>query len=110
MRSCPSCGGIIGRDCFNPIECAQITASINSQHCGCGCEQLLTEINYIRGVDMPSMEHTIQEGCNVISSIIDLLPPEFDLNNEVLKQAENYYRQHYNFVKPETVDPDELPF
>lgn len=22
--TCPSCGGIIGRDCFNPRECAEI--------------------------------------------------------------------------------------
>lgn len=25
MSRCPSCGGVINRDCFNPIECAQIT-------------------------------------------------------------------------------------
>lgn len=25
MTTCPSCGGIIGRDCFNPSECAAIT-------------------------------------------------------------------------------------
>lgn len=24
MRTCPECGGVIGRDCFNPVECAQI--------------------------------------------------------------------------------------
>jgi len=24
-RACPSCGGIVGRDCFNPMECAIIT-------------------------------------------------------------------------------------
>jgi hypothetical protein len=29
MRTCPSCGGIIGRDCFNPIECAEITYQMN---------------------------------------------------------------------------------
>ena len=26
MSTCQSCGGIIGRDCFNPRECAEITA------------------------------------------------------------------------------------
>ena len=26
MSVCQSCGGIIGRDCFNPVECAEITA------------------------------------------------------------------------------------
>lgn len=24
MRHCPSCGGVIGQDCFNPEECAWI--------------------------------------------------------------------------------------
>lgn len=31
MALCPSCGGIIGRDCFNTQECAWITAQINNQ-------------------------------------------------------------------------------
>jgi hypothetical protein len=30
MSQCPSCGGIIGRDCFNPIECAEISSRIDS--------------------------------------------------------------------------------
>jgi hypothetical protein len=25
MSSCPGCGGVIGRDCFNPEECAWIS-------------------------------------------------------------------------------------
>lgn len=32
MNRCPSCGGIIGRDCFNPSECAWITEQQNRQH------------------------------------------------------------------------------
>lgn len=28
MSTCPSCGGIIGRDCFNPQECAWITQAM----------------------------------------------------------------------------------
>lgn len=31
MATCPSCGGIIGRDCFNPQECAWITQQMNHQ-------------------------------------------------------------------------------
>lgn len=31
-RICPSCGGIVGRDCFNPVECAHITEMQNQQH------------------------------------------------------------------------------
>jgi hypothetical protein len=29
--TCNSCGGLIGRDCFNPQECAWITESMNNQ-------------------------------------------------------------------------------
>jgi len=32
MKTCPSCGGLIGRDCFNPVECAWITQQINAQY------------------------------------------------------------------------------
>ena len=32
MRCCPSCGGIIGRDCFNVAECAEISAAMNAQY------------------------------------------------------------------------------
>lgn len=28
MTTCASCGGLIGRDCWNPQECAEITASM----------------------------------------------------------------------------------
>lgn len=30
MSQCPSCGGIIGRDCFSPVECAEISNNMNS--------------------------------------------------------------------------------
>ncbi len=29
MNMCNSCGGIIGRDCFNPVECEWITQEMN---------------------------------------------------------------------------------
>lgn len=28
---CQACGGMIGRDCFNPQECAEITAQMQAQ-------------------------------------------------------------------------------
>jgi predicted nuclease with TOPRIM domain len=28
-NTCDACGGVIGRDCFNPVDCAQI--SLNNQ-------------------------------------------------------------------------------
>ncbi|HEY6731959.1 MAG TPA: hypothetical protein VI039_13165 [Solirubrobacterales bacterium] len=31
MGTCPSCGGVLGRDCFNPEECATISACTASQ-------------------------------------------------------------------------------
>lgn len=28
MSVCQSCGGVIGRECFNPVECAMITQAM----------------------------------------------------------------------------------
>lgn len=28
MGLCPSCGGVLGRDCFNPVDCAVISAQL----------------------------------------------------------------------------------
>jgi len=27
---CNGCGGVVGRDCYNPIECEQITSQMNA--------------------------------------------------------------------------------
>lgn len=32
MNRCPSCGGIIGKDCFNPVECAAISERMAQYH------------------------------------------------------------------------------
>ncbi len=32
MKTCPSCGGIIGQDCFNPEECAWIAQQQTNIH------------------------------------------------------------------------------
>lgn len=46
MQHCPSCGGILGRDCFNPVECASITNSmLNDQF---HTQQLEQENNMLR--------------------------------------------------------------
>ena len=32
MKICHGCGGVVGRDCFNPIECEQITRSMAAEY------------------------------------------------------------------------------
>ena len=53
MSTCQSCGGIIGRDCFNPEECAWITqqqanqceaAQYNAEEAHHSLQQLQAEI------------------------------------------------------------------
>lgn len=34
---CPSCHGVIGRDCWNPAECATISQDIAAQQTGYPC-------------------------------------------------------------------------
>lgn len=39
-KTCGGCGGVVGRDCFNPIECMYISYSIES-----GKEQLIESLS-----------------------------------------------------------------
>lgn len=32
MARCPHCGGVIGRDCFNPVECGWITQQMDAKY------------------------------------------------------------------------------
>jgi len=32
MRTCPGCGGVVGRDCFNPVECVDISNRIQEDN------------------------------------------------------------------------------
>lgn len=34
MATCDSCGGVLGRDCFNPQECAEITRQMDENERG----------------------------------------------------------------------------
>lgn len=111
MRSCPSCGGIIGRDCFNPIECAEISRRMDAAKCNCGCDQLLLELDYIRSVDMPHLESKIQEACVIINRLYDIIGNQ-PISPE-LTDAEKFIRENYNEPEKETrdvSDPDYLPF
>jgi len=49
MSTCPSCGGVIGLDCFNPQECAEITGQMMQQTQACPtCCELQAEIERLR--------------------------------------------------------------
>lgn len=55
MRHCPSCGGIIGRDCFNPTECAWISEQQQRYHEQDGIKAAHAE-GYREGQQMAQME------------------------------------------------------
>lgn len=39
MATCNGCGGVIGRDCFNPVECEQIALSIDRDYARSAMEE-----------------------------------------------------------------------
>lgn len=63
MERCPSCGGILGRDCFNPVECANITASIYNQD----VDDLHRQIEILKhaltdnNIELPNLDKPIQD-------------------------------------------------
>ena len=62
MSHCPSCGGILGRDCFNPAECAEISRTND----GYGRQLLEHQIDILKaelekhGIPIPDL-HPKQE-------------------------------------------------
>lgn len=58
MERCQSCGGELGRDCWNPQECAEITAQMAQQQ-SCTERQALDELHEglrQRGMRLPSAD------------------------------------------------------
>lgn len=82
MATCPSCGGVIGRDCFNTYDCAQITEANNIQDQTEPLLALLADakkaLEWVAdnmSVDNPEMQETYANMAdNVISRIKDALP------------------------------------
>ncbi len=111
MRSCPSCGGIIGRDCFNAVECAEITRRMDVAKCNCGCDQLLGELDYIRSVDMPHLESKIQDACEVINKLYDMIiDPTATQNGVSLSFAEEFIKENYTPKINPNPNLSDLPF
>lgn len=77
-----------------------------------GCEQLLTEINYIRDVEIKALEVKIQDGCNVINELYDILKDDTLVRNGTdLHFAEAYLHENYVPAQKELNDiEDDLPF
>jgi DNA repair protein RadC len=65
-KHCPSCGGVIGLDCFNPRECMEITVSQASQY-----------EDYVQLV--PNLLAEKQRLCEVVK-----------VQTEALKEAQSY--------------------
>ena len=77
---------------------------------GCpSCDQLLTELNYIRDVDMKDKDETIYRACTLIRELIDAIRGK-DYDPECLNWSEMFYNEHFIYREPTDIDADELPF
>ena len=74
MAHCPSCGGIIGRDCYNPVDCAEISRRND---------------NY----DIHELEYQIEI---LKQALIDNNIPIPDLEMKRQRQHNNYWFIGYN--------------
>lgn len=92
MKICQSCGGVLGRDCFNEQECLSIGyreqkyKEDNADRKICELQQTVSRLMDIlanNGIDLSSMQKT---GTDVINK----------------KESEGVY--------PDDVYPDDLPF
>jgi len=76
MSMCHGCGGVIGRDCFNPQECEQITRSMANQYSQASqeiaellaeCDRLRSEVGKLRVLLLGVLENdTLSAGLSVL--------------------------------------------
>jgi len=80
MARCNSCGGVLGRDCFNPMDCAMISAredSYERQRLYTTEEKLnrLIEILQEKGIDVSELIEPVPvEPKYILSNTVDDLP------------------------------------
>jgi dihydrodipicolinate synthase/N-acetylneuraminate lyase len=76
MTMCHGCGGVVGRDCFNPEECEQITRAMaeQSQHAAMERDQLKGELICMQN-EMRSMRADIKTLCDWIHVVNSGLEP-----------------------------------
>jgi hypothetical protein len=51
MSTCPGCGGVVGRDCFNPSECEWISRSMEADAAAERINRHREEEEYWRGLE-----------------------------------------------------------
>jgi hypothetical protein len=92
-RTCPSCGGIIGRDCFNPMECAMITARDESRR------EFQQEILYVAHNEL-SRQFEALKRLLIDTGVVDGI--QIDIIENPPPQPKIEYERHY--------EQDDLPF
>lgn len=104
MALCPSCGGVVGRDCFNTQECAWITAQMERQ----GDDKSVAALqaakeaidfasDYKNGLNCP--EPLIETWGNMVMNALSLI--EEALNSKGISIQK---------TPVHSSDPDDLPF
>lgn len=71
MSRCPTCGGVLGRDCFNPIECAQISDRDNAYYLHVAEKKIAILISVLieNGIEVPDLESQAPE--QILTSNLD---------------------------------------
>lgn len=79
MSICHGCGGIIGRDCFNPIECEQITRSMAAAY--------QTQPDYQRQIDELTISN--QELLEVLKDAIKVMESASNVDQSIFKKIKS---------------------
>ncbi len=90
MRTCPSCGGIVGRDCFNPIECAMIGHAQEQQRMRV-MQDLIDSNNRLIKLQERANEVGLEEAINYSMQTVPVLQLEYDRLKEAKDLLEKVY-------------------
>jgi hypothetical protein len=71
-------------------------------------QQLSNALEFMNCVTVPEMERQIQEACNIIYKLLDLVV--CDTDEQIIEWAQQFYRQHAVLPAATQSDIDDLPF
>ena len=77
----------------------------------CGCEQLLTELNHIRAVEIPHLESEVQNALYQMMLLMNYCKEHgFAVDSYIMQQCNELLEKRYTEPVIPSAYPNELPF
>jgi hypothetical protein len=113
-RTCKGCGGILGRDCWNEMDCLIISNRQQNQDSQY-INQLETDLNWSQKVVIPDLEDRLNTAITLMYNLSLIVNKSTTDKSEIeyVEKVLIFYNEVKHYKKTEIIDYsglDDLPF